>query len=175
MTHRPTVTKNYKNTQREFDSNLGACDVSVAPRAVRLSTSPGTQLLLLLKGNSDVPLFFHILNYPPYKCKPSKNCNPAALSCCLFFYRFQLYCFTHVAADVFLFLVSVVLFPVRSRCMCVFCVFFPFILDVRFVGRTNRGHTGGRSHRISHPPSFCGACLNFPREKDSAIPFPRRP
>ena len=31
------------------------------------------------------------------------------------------------------------------------------------------------SHRISHPPSFCGACLNFSREKDSAIPFPRRP
>ena len=23
--------------------------------------------------------------------------------------------------------------------------------------------------------SFCGACLNFSREKDSAIPFPRRP
>ena len=30
------------------------------------------------------------------------------------------------------------------------------------------------SHRISHPPSFCGACLNFSREEDSAIPFPRR-
>ena len=51
--------------------------------------------------------------------------------------------------------------------------FFPIILDIN--GRTSRGHTGGRSHRISHPPSFCGACLNFPREKDSAIPFPRRP
>ena len=58
--------------------------------------------------------------------------------------------------------------------MCV-CVFFPFILDIKFVGRTSRGHTGGRSHRISHPPSFCGACLNFSREKDPAIPFPRRP
>ena len=79
MTHQPTITKNYKNTQSEFDSNLGSCDVSVAPRAVRLSTSPGTQLLLLLKGNSDVPLFFHFLNYPPYVCKSSKNCNPAAL------------------------------------------------------------------------------------------------
>ena len=56
------------------------------------------------------------------------------------------------------------------------CVFFPFILDIKFVGRTSRGHTtGGRSHRISHPPSFCGACPNFSREKDSAIPFPRRP
>ena len=79
MTHQPTVNKNYKNTQSELDSNLGSCDVSVAPRAVRLSTSPGTQLLLLLKGNSDVPLFFHFLNYPPYVCKPSKYCNPAAL------------------------------------------------------------------------------------------------
>ena len=57
-------------------------------------------------------------------------------------------------------------------CVCV-CVFFPFILDIKFVGHTSRGHTGGRSHRISHPPSFCGACLNFSREKDSAIPFPR--
>ena len=34
-------------------------------------------------------------------------------------------------------------------------------------------YTGGRSHRIFHPPSFCGACLNFSREKDSVIPFPR--
>ena len=58
--------------------------------------------------------------------------------------------------------------------LCV-CVFFPFILDIKFVARTSRGHTGGRSHRISHPPSFCGACLNFSREKDSAIHFPRRP
>ena len=31
--------------------------------------------------------------------------------------------------------------------MCV-CVFFPSILDITFVGRTSRGHTGGRSHRI---------------------------
>ena len=62
-------------------------------------------------------------------------------------------------------------------CMCVcvvVCVFFPFILDIKFVGHTSRGHTGGRSHRIFHPPSFCGACLNFFREKDSGIPFPRR-
>ena len=36
------------------------------------------------------------------------------------------------------------------------CVLFPFILDIKFVGRTSRGHTGGRSHRISHQPSFCG-------------------
>ena len=58
--------------------------------------------------------------------------------------------------------------------VCV-CVFFPSILDIKFVGRTSRGHTGGRSHRIFNPPSFCGACLDFCREKDSAIPFPPRP
>ena len=57
---------------------------------------------------------------------------------------------------------------------CGVCVFFPFILDIKFVGRTSRGHTGG-SHRISHPPSFCGACLNFSREKDSVILSPRQP
>ena len=61
---------------------------------------------------------------------------------------------------------------VQCGCVCVcVCVFFAFILDIKFVGRTSRGHTGGRSHRISHPPSFCGACLNFSREKGSAIPF----
>ena len=53
-------------------------------------------------------------------------------------------------------------------------VFFPFILDIKFVERTSRGHTGGRSHRIFHPPSFCGACLNFSLKKNSAIPLPRR-
>ena len=62
----------------------------------------------------------------------------------------------------------------RIVLVCV-CVFFPSILDIKFVGRTSRGHTGGRSHRIFNPPSFCGACLDFCREKDSAIPFPRRP
>ena len=62
-----------------------------------------------------------------------------------------------------------------SSLVCV-CVFFPFILDIKFVGRSSRSHTTGRrSHNISHPPSFCGACLNFSREKNSAIPFPRRP
>ena len=59
--------------------------------------------------------------------------------------------------------------------VCVVCVFFPSILDIKFVGHTSRGHTGGRSHRSFNPPSFCGACLDFCREKDSAIPFPRRP
>ena len=47
-------------------------------------------------------------------------------------------------------------------CVCV-CVFFPFILDIKFVGRTSRCHTGGRSHRIFHPPSFCGALIFLAR------------
>ena len=60
-------------------------------------------------------------------------------------------------------------------CFCCLGCVCPSILDIKFVGRTSRGHTGGRSHRIFNPPSFCGACLDFCREKDSAIPFPRRP
>ena len=56
--------------------------------------------------------------------------------------------------------------------VCV-CVAIPFIPeDVRRVDEpAGVTLTGGRSHRIS-PPSFCGACLNFSREKDSAVPFP---
>ena len=60
-------------------------------------------------------------------------------------------------------------------CHSTMCVFFPFTLDVEFVGCTSRGHTGGSSHRISHPTSFCGACLYFSCENDSAVSFPRRP
>ena len=43
----------------------------------------------------------------------------------------------------------------------------PIYSGRRSCGRTSRGHTGGRSHRNS-PPSFCGTCLNFSREKESA-------
>ena len=71
-------------------------------------------------------------------------------------------------------------------CVCV-CVVMLIILDVRLVdvpcvyvcchpnysGRQTCGRTS-RGHRIS-PPSFCGTCLNFSREKISAVPFPRRP
>ena len=66
-------------------------------------------------------------------------------------------------------------YEVVIACWKCVCVFFPFILDIKFVGRTSRGHPGERSHSIFYPPSFCGACLNFSREKDSVIPFPRRP
>ena len=44
--------------------------------------------------------------------------------------------------------------------VCV-CVFFPFLLNIKFVGRTSRGHIGERSHRISHPPSSAVRTLVF--------------
>ena len=65
MTHQPTVTKNNKNTQSKFDSSLGSCNVFVAPRSGRLSSSSSTQLLLLPKGNSEVPCFFVFFKLPP--------------------------------------------------------------------------------------------------------------
>ena len=39
-------------------------------------------------------------------------------------------------------------FGERYRDVCV-CVFFPFILDIKFVGRTSRGHTGFLIHLLS--------------------------
>ena len=39
-----------------------------------------------------------------------------------------------------------------TLCLCV--CFLPIHSGHQFVGRTSRGHTGGRSLRISHPPSF---------------------
>ena len=61
-------------------------------------------------------------------------------------------------------------------CVCV-CVFFPFILDVRVVdvpaGVTQeKGHTGFVIHLSS---AVLALIFNFYREKDSAVPFPRRP
>ena len=44
-------------------------------------------------------------------------------------------------------------------CVCV-CVFFPSILDIKFVGRTSRGHTGGRSNIfLIHLPSAVRALI----------------
>ena len=37
---------------------------------------------------------------------------------------------------------------ISVQCVCV-CVFFRFILDIRFVGRTSRGHTGFLIHLLS--------------------------
>ena len=97
-----------------------------------------------------------------YRCRH----NPGKL--------YNTFCYTYLTKDQPPPSNLVVYSTIQCSTMCV-CVFFPFILDIKFVGRTSRGHTGGRSHRISHPLSFCGACLDFICEKDSAIPFPRRP
>ena len=56
----------------------------------------------------------------------------------------------------------------RCVCVCACVCCYPFYSGRQVCGRTGRGHTGGRPHRIFHPPSFCGACLNLSREKDSA-------
>ena len=54
--------------------------------------------------------------------------------------------------------------------MCAFVCFFPLILrtssslDVPAGVTQEEGQAG-----FFYPPSFCGACLNFSREKDSAI------
>ena len=55
--------------------------------------------------------------------------------------------------------------------LCVCCR--PVYSGRQTCGRTSRGHTGGRSHRI-YPPSFYGACLDFHHEKNSVVSFPRR-
>ena len=41
----------------------------------------------------------------------------------------------------------------RRGCVCA-CVFFPFTLDVKFVGCTSRGHTGFRIHLPSAVHAF---------------------
>ena len=51
---------------------------------------------------------------------------------------------------------------------------YPIYSGCQTCERTSRGHTRERPQRIS-PPSCCRACLDFSREKDSAVPFPRRP
>ena len=47
--------------------------------------------------------------------------------------------------------VIAVCFLNSQRLVVCVCVFFPFILDIKFVGRTSWGHTGGRSHIATYP------------------------
>ena len=100
-------------------------------------------------------------------CHPS-HYMPLALTCACVFIELDI---TAQSGPIILVILCHSHFRV---CVCVFKIVIPFILDARFVDVPAGGHPGGRSHRIS-PPSFCGACLNFSREKDSAVPFPRRP
>ena len=63
--------------------------------------------------------------------------------------------------------------PRQDRLGCTMCVCVCF-LPIHSGHQVRWTYQPG-SHRIFNPPSFCGACLAFCREKDSAIPFPRRP
>ena len=54
-----------------------------------------------------------------------------------------------------------------NSCVCLFLLINS--------GRQIRWKYQPGSHRIFHLPSFCGACLYYSRDKDSAVPFPRRP
>ena len=47
-------------------------------------------------------------------------------------------------------------------CVCVCC--HPICSGRQACGRTSRGHTGGSSYKIP-PPSFLGACLDFPARR----------
>ena len=46
--------------------------------------------------------------------------------------------------------------PTSAKCVC---VFFPFILDIKFVGRTSRGHTGGRYRQYFKSRECVFLCL----------------
>ena len=94
-------------------------------------------------------------------------CSRGGLLCTILY---QLYLNIDVACR------STIIFSVKpvAQCVCLCVCCLPIYSGCQTCGRTSRGHTGVRSHRISYPPSFCGACLSFSREKDSAVPFPRR-
>ena len=56
------------------------------------------------------------------------------------------------------------LFFSYGDCVCVCIIFFPAILDMKFVGRTSRGHTGGRSDGLFHQaPSVVRALIFLAR------------
>ena len=68
---------------------------------------------------------------------------------------------------------------VLSRCkfspptVCVLC--FPPVHSGHQVRWTYQPGSHRREVTQDFSSTFCGACLNFSREKDSAVPFPRRP
>ena len=62
----------------------------------------------------------------------------------------------------------------RGRARAMVYIVIPFILDVSLVDApAGVTQEEGQTGFLRLP--FCGACLNFSREKNSAIPFPRRP
>ena len=146
-----------------FSSSTVLTDMRLATSTLftRLACLSACRNLIQTDGSGRMEMLFMCNNASPNTPRPAVN---EALSS------------NHTTGEILLKVLCIIFwyFILYEGYVCV-CVFFPFILDIKFVGRTSRGHTGGWSHRISHPPSFCGACLNFSREKDSAIPFLRRP
>ena len=61
--------------------------------------------------------------------------------------------------------------------VCVGVCFLPIYSErhVRCMYQPGVTQEEGHAGFILISPSFCGACLYFSREKDSAVPFPRRP
>ena len=54
--------------------------------------------------------------------------------------------------------VEYIIKQVYNYVLCV-CVFFPFILDIKFVGRTSRGHTGRRKVTQDFSSTFFLRCV----------------
>ena len=79
-----------------------------------------------------------------HTCVPTATRSYRTTVCVLFHFYF----FGDIAFSEY-FCTIVAFFYMYGECVC--CVFFPSILDIKFVGRTSRGHTGGRSHRIFNP------------------------
>ena len=52
------------------------------------------------------------------------------------------------------------------------CVLFPFILDIKFLGSTTRGHTGGRPHRIFSSTFLLWCILVFFSREGFSRSFP---
>ena len=47
--------------------------------------------------------------------------------------------------------------------VCIVCVFFPFILDIKFVGHTSRGQEEGQTGFLIHLPSAVRAIIFLAR------------
>ena len=60
---------------------------------------------------------------------------------------------------------------IRSQQLCL-CVFFSFILDVKFVGSTSRGHTGFLTHLFPSAVVAVSCCLHIKNRSDLyPVPF----
>ena len=58
-----------------------------------------------------------------------------------------------------------------DKCVCVCVCFLPIHSGHQVRWTYQPGSHRRKVTQIFNPPSFCGACLDFCREKDSAIPF----